>query len=157
MLICSWHRAENRKSWNPGCCPAWPGPQRAHLLCLLLPVPLSENQETAELSFVYVERAKVDGFSSSVRTRHRNKLAASREGIFSTGKRNEAGRKSYVRFDSLLQLFRKLEGAGEGQQKGRRERKADKTFLFILCVLLPEDTFYINIKLYIMCAHIKYM
>lgn len=69
-----------------------------------------------------MEKVKVDGVSSGVRTRPKNKLDPSKDDIFSTGKRNEAGRKLYARFDCLFQLFIKLEG-GRGGIKERKERQ----------------------------------
>lgn len=75
-----------------------------HLPCLLLPVPLIGGVK-ALLSLQREGESR--WVPSSVRTRHKNNLIASKEDIFSIGKREGAGRKLCIRFDSLLQLFRK--------------------------------------------------
>lgn len=107
---------------DPGCCPAWSGPQAGHLQVyyFLFLLDSRDRRRRSKLSFLYMERVKVDG----VRIRPKNKLDPSKDDSFSTGKRNEAGRKLCVRSDCLLQLFRKLEGVGRDKRKeGETETK----------------------------------
>lgn len=75
-----------------------------------------------------MEKVKVDGVSSGVRTRPKNKLDLSKDDIFSTVKRNETGRKLCVRFDcyNYLENLR-----GQGRDK-RKEGETETKFFFNL-------------------------
>lgn len=81
-LICSWHRGGNQMYLDPGCCPAWSGPQAGHLQVyyFLFLLDSRDRRRRSKLSFLYMERVKVDGG----RTRPKNKQDPSKDNSFST-------------------------------------------------------------------------